>query len=70
MHTTVSIPGIRCHACETLIRDVSGDFPTISSVTVDIPAKKVALEHDDGFNLTVWAKAIGELGPQYRVQLS
>ncbi|MEK7217869.1 MAG: heavy metal-associated domain-containing protein [Patescibacteria group bacterium] len=68
MHTTVSIPGIHCNACETLIRDVSGEFPAITTIAVDLPAKKVTLEYEGGFNLADWSKAIGELGPAYRVQ--
>lgn len=68
MRTIVSIPGIHCNACETLIRDVSGDFPAITNVTVDLPRKQVILEHEEGFNLPDWSKAIGELGPKYRVQ--
>ncbi len=68
MHTTVSIPGIHCKACETLIRDISGDFPAITSIAVDLSTKQVTLEHTDDFNLADWSKAIGDLGPEYRVQ--
>lgn len=68
MSTTVSIPGIHCKSCETLIKSVSEDFPAITSIVIDSAKKQVTLEHDEGFNLADWSKAIGELGPDYRVQ--
>ncbi len=68
MRTTITIPGIHCHACEMLIRDVSGDFPAITDISVDIQSKKVTLDYGDGFNLADWSNAIAGLGPEYRVQ--
>lgn len=68
MQTTVSIPGIHCDACATLIKDVSSDFPEIESVEVDINSKQVTLKHTEDFSKDRWTAAIEELGDTYKVQ--
>lgn len=69
MQTTVSIPGIHCASCAALITDVSGDFPSIQQVDVNIDTKQVTLEHDEEFDLRSWAKEVEALDAKYRVQL-
>lgn len=66
--TTVSIPGIHCEGCVNLIKDVSGDFPEIQNVAVDIASKQVTLAHSDTFPKDRWIASIEELGDKYKVQ--
>ena len=70
MQTTVSIPGIHCASCAALIKDVSGEFPAIVNVQVDINTKKVILEHDDSFDIERWTAEIEGIDPAYTVQPS
>jgi copper chaperone CopZ len=67
MKTTVVIPGIHCASCEALIKDVSGDFPTIRSVSVNLETKKVELEHSEDFDLSRWIEEVQLLGDKYIV---
>lgn len=69
MRTSVVIPGIHCNACETLIRDISSDFPAIGRLTIDLKQKRVEVDHDQNFNFTDWSTALAELGPKYKPQL-
>lgn len=69
MQTTVSIPGIHCAACATLIKDVSSEFPQIEKADVDIDTKKVTLEHGDDFDLYKWTQEIETLDPKYKILL-
>jgi len=50
-----------------LVKDVSSEFPTISSVTVDLKSKQVTLEHEDDFDQDAWKKEIESLGDTYAV---
>ena len=65
--TIVSIPGIHCDACATLITEVSKEkFPDVE-VDVDTNAKQVTLKGE--VDKDVWGAAIeGELGEIYKVQ--
>jgi copper chaperone CopZ len=67
MQTIVSIPGIHCAGCASLIKDVSGDFPAIKEVAVDLDTKKVVIDHDDGFSLPQWTAEIEALNETYKV---
>ncbi len=67
MQTTVSIPGIHCASCAALIKDVSGEFTSISNVDVDVDTKKVTLDHEEGFDFQKWKKDIESLDPKYTV---
>lgn len=67
MRTTVSIPGIHCAACSALIKDVSGEFPAIQHVDVDIGAKTVTLDHGEGFDFPQWKSGIESLDAKYAV---
>jgi copper chaperone CopZ len=67
MRTTVSIPGIHCASCAALIKDVSGDFPAVTHIDVDIDAKTVTLDHDDRFDQRDWIREIEALDPKYAV---
>ena len=67
MQTTVSIPGIHCASCATLIKDVTGDFPAIRSIHIDVDTKKVMLDHDENFDLQFWTKEIESLDSKYKV---
>lgn len=68
MKTTLSIPGIHCTACATLIKDVSSEFPQIQKTDVDIETKKVTLEHGEDFDLSKWTEEIETLGDTYKIQ--
>jgi copper chaperone CopZ len=68
MQTTVSIPGIHCASCASLIKDVSSDFPSIKNVDVNIESKKVMLDHDEHFDTAKWTEEIEALGETYKVQ--
>lgn len=68
MTTTVSIPGIHCASCAALIKDVSAEFPSITSINVDIDTKKVTLEHEEKFDMKKWTEEIEVLDPKYKIQ--
>ena len=67
MQTIVSIPGIHCASCAELIKDVSSDFPEIAKVDVNIDAKTVTLNAENGFDIDPWKKEIEALGDTYAV---
>jgi copper chaperone CopZ len=67
MQTTVSIPGIHCAACATLIKDVSSEFSSIKNVDVDIETKKITLDHEEDFDLKQWKSEIESLDNKYAV---
>lgn len=67
MKTIVSVPGIHCSSCAALIKEVSSDFPSIHDITVDLDAKKVTLDHDEGFDLETWSQEVEALDPAYTV---
>lgn len=67
MKTTVSIPGMHCASCATLIKDVSSEFPQILSANVDVGTKIVTLDHDESFDLQKWTNEIESLGETYKV---
>lgn len=67
MRTTVSIPGMHCASCAALIKDVSSEFPSIKSINVDVDTKKVALDHDEGFDMQKWTDEIESLDPKYKI---
>lgn len=66
MLSLFSVPGIHCNACEMLIRDVSSEFPSITTVGVDLTKKEVTVDHDDRFDFDAWARALTELDAKYR----
>lgn len=68
MQTIISIPGIHCNSCATLIKDVSSEFPSIQNVNVDIEGKKVTLEHSGELDIKKWVEEIESLGDTYQVQ--
>lgn len=67
MQTTVSIPGIHCASCAALIKDVSGEYPSIKQVSVDIDTKNVTLDHDETFDMKKWTEEIEALDPKYKI---
>jgi copper chaperone CopZ len=67
MQTIVHIPGIHCAACEKLIRSISGEYASVSGLTVDFKTKAVTIEHDETFELAKWAEEVASLGEQYAV---
>jgi copper chaperone CopZ len=67
MQTIVSIPGIHCPSCAALIKDVSGEFPSIKNINVDVDTKKVTLDHDDDFDMQKWSQEIESLDPKYKI---
>jgi len=67
MQTIISIPGIHCASCAALIKDVSSDFPAITSVNVDSDTKNVTLDHDENFDKQKWSEEIEALGDTYKI---
>ncbi len=65
--TKVSIPGIHCEGCAKLIKDVSGDYPLLNSVDVDLNAKIVTLDHGPDFDLAKWSEEIESLDEKYKI---
>lgn len=65
--TIVSIPGLHCPSCISLIKDVSSEFPALTHVDVDLASKRVTLAHDDTFDFAQWKQEIEALGNAYRV---
>lgn len=68
MQTTVTIPGIHCASCASLIKDVSSEFPEIRNANVDFGTKTVILDHDERFNVQKWTKEIESLDSKYKIQ--
>lgn len=67
MQTKVSIPGIHCASCAALIKDVSGDFPQIQNVDVDIDTKTITLDHSEDFDMSAWTAEVESLDDKYAV---
>ena len=42
----LNVPTISCHHCENTINEALTPLAGVSSVNVDIPAKKVTVEYD------------------------
>lgn len=68
--TTVSIPGIHCVSCASLIKDISAEFPTITTIDVDLASKRITIEHTDDFDFAKWKQEIESLGNTYKVLIS
>lgn len=66
--TKVSIPGIHCQGCASLIKDVTAEFPSIKRIDVDVVTKNVTLDHDEDFDLRKWTQEIESLDPKYKIQ--
>lgn len=67
MKTTVSIPGMHCASCVSLVKDVSSDFSEIKEVHVDLDSKQVVIDHEDKLDLNKWKSEIESLGDAYKV---
>lgn len=65
--TTVSVPGMHCASCASLIKEVSAEFPAITTIDVDLASKRITLEHADDFDLSKWTQEIESLGDTYKV---
>ena len=70
MQTAFTIPGIHCRACAALIQSVSGGFPAITNVAVDLDAKTVTLDHTGAFDSDAWMREVESLGKTYEVRRS
>lgn len=68
MKTVFSIPGMHCDSCIALIKDVSGDFPSIQEINVNLETKKVEIDHAESFDKNLWIKEVEALGDAYKVQ--
>lgn len=67
LSTTISIPGMHCASCATLIKDVSSGFSAIRRVEADLQKKTVTIAHDASFDFQAWKRAIEELGDAYKI---
>jgi len=63
MNTMVlNVPDISCDHCKTSIEGAVGEVVGVASVTVDVPAKTVAIVHDDSTPVAAVVDAIEEQG--------
>lgn len=69
MKTTVSVPGMHCESCVSLIKDVSSDFPSIQQIHIDLNSKRIELEHTEDFSLDAWTREVESLGEKYKVHV-
>lgn len=67
MQTRVSIPGMHCASCASLIKDVTSEFPAVTDVDVNLDTKIVTLTHDESFDLDGWKGEVHSLGDTYAV---
>jgi len=70
MRTVVSIPGMHCKSCETLIRDVSTQMPDITNIDVNLGMKRVTLEHTAHFDFARWTSEVQGLDARYAVVMT
>ena len=68
MQTTFVVPGMHCNSCVSLIKDVSGDFPSIRKVDINLETKRVVVDHANNFDKDLWTKEVESLGETYKVQ--
>jgi copper chaperone CopZ len=66
MKTKFIVEGFHCGSCEMLVKDVAEDFPSITSINVDVKTGKVVFEHTDKFEFSKFKKEIESLG-KYKV---
>ena len=62
MKTTAIVKGTHCPSCAALIKDVCGDFPAITSCSVDVATGRIEIEHEESLDLEVLKKEIEGLG--------
>ncbi|MBI2117764.1 heavy-metal-associated domain-containing protein [Candidatus Peregrinibacteria bacterium] len=67
MQTVASIPGLHCPSCVAMIREISGEFPAIQTVDVDLATKKVMITHTNAFDFQQWKREIEALGETYKI---
>lgn len=67
MKTVVSIPGMHCDSCISLISEVSHDFPAIRALNIDLKTKRVELEHAEDLDVAAWTSEVESLGGQYKI---
>lgn len=67
MKITVSIPGMHCSSCAALVKDVSGEFPAIKNINIDMGTKRVELDHAENFDMASWTKEVESLGEKYKI---
>lgn len=64
--TSISVAGMHCASCKTLIEEVAMETPGVRSCAVDLEKGTGTVVHDDAFDFDAFAREIGALGP-YRV---
>lgn len=69
MKTTLTIKGIHCKACKSLIEDVSKDIKGVELCNVDFQTGETTIEHDESFDLDSFKKEIESLG-QYKIEIN
>lgn len=67
MKTTLSIPGMHCESCISLIKDVSSEFPSIQNINVNLETKRIELDHAEDFDFAAWSKEVESLGEKYKI---
>lgn len=66
MQTLLSIQGMHCASCKTLIEDVIRETPHVTSCDVDFQTGRAVIEHDAPLDIGHLTKEIASLG-DYRV---
>ncbi len=62
MKTAAIVQGTHCPSCAALIKDVCGDFPAITSCSVDVATGHMEIEHGELLDLEALKKEIESLG--------
>ena len=58
MKTTITIKGIHCAACKSLIEDVGKDIPGVAACTVDFKTGETVIEYE---HMPDWGKFKAEI---------
>ncbi len=62
MQTTLSIQGMHCVSCKTLIEEVINEQPNVTSCEVDPTSGRTTINHDAPLDMEGMKKAITALG--------
>ena len=67
MKTTLTIKGMHCISCKSVIEDACKDISGVKACTVDFKSWKTVVEHDNTVTFDQLKKEIESLG-QYEVK--
>lgn len=61
--STVTIRGMHCPSCKTLIEDVAGDTPGVNSCAVDEKTGQATIDYDERLDWIQFGKELARVGP-------